>query len=313
MPRVARKHVVDRRKGGFHHCLNRISGYPGEYPFHNPLVVADFIARLRACVLRSRIHCAGFALMGNHFHLVLFGERLRRLSRRKLERHAKARWGKLWKLRTRHWSDERWERFNADLFELSLFMKELQGPFATWFNKVFRHWGRLWAGRFKSLALGNDLAAVHEQLLYVELNPVRAGLAALPEHYVAGSAYLRSVGKAGWLIPLERLFPDLPRSKAAPFHRALLLHRGLLPTRERQASIPEEVAARELERGFPPGLYRRRRRFMIDGLMMGSKDRMLQELERLTLEGVYRRRRNVKQHLDGLFHTIREQRSPCAR
>jgi hypothetical protein len=31
---------------------------------------------------------------------------------------------------------------------------------------------------------------------------------------------------------------------------------------------------------------------MIDGLMMGSKERMFQELERLTLEGVYQHNRN---------------------
>jgi len=313
MPRVARKHVVDRKKGGFHHCLNRISGYPGEYPFHSAFVVADFISRLRGCVLQYCIHCAGFVLMGNHFHLVLFVEEFRKLSRRKLERRAKARWGALWKLRTGHWSDQRWEKFNADLFDLSRFMKEFQGPFATWFNKIFRHWGRLWAGRFKSLALGHDLAAVQEQLLYVELNPVRAKLAALPEQYEACSAYLRSIGKGDWLIPLEQLFPDLARRKATPFYRALLLHRGLLPGRDDQAPVPEGIAAGELERQFPPGLYRKRRRFMIDGLMMGGRDRMLEELERLTLEGVYRRRRNVTEHLDGLFHTIREQRSNYTR
>ncbi len=313
MPRVARKHVVDRKRGGFFHCLNRISGYPGEHPFHDRSVVADFISRLRNSVLRSCIHCAGFVLMGNHFHLILFAEEFRRLSRRKLERLARARWGKFWKLRTRHWSDQRWERFNEEAFDLSRFMKEFQGPFTTWFNKVFGHWGRLWCDRFKCLALAADLTAVQEQLLYVELNPVRAGLAALPQRYEACSAHLRSIGRADWLVPLEWLFPELARLKAAPFYRALLLHRGLVPSRENQAVIPREVAVRELERGFPPGLYRRRHRFMIDGLMMGARDRMLRELERLTLEGVYRRRRNVTQHLEGLFHTIREQRSNYSR
>lgn len=308
MARVARKHVVDRKRGGFHHCLNRISGYPGEYPLHDPVAEAGFISRLRALVRMFRVQCAGFALMGNHFHLVLFAERSRRLSRRKLERHAKARWGSLWKLRTRFWSEARWERFNDSVFDLSLFMKELQGPFATWFNKVFGRRGRLWGDRFKSLSLNNDLAAVRELLAYVELNPVRAGLVPLPKLYRGCSAYLRAVGADGWLIPLDELFPELARDKAAPFYRALLLHRGLEPGRDLAAPIPAEEA-QALERGFPPGLYRRRRRFMADGLMMGDKDRMLQQLERLTTEGVYRRRRNVKEHLGGLFHTIREQRS----
>ncbi len=309
MSRVARRHIL-QSEGGFYHCLNRLSGYPGEYPLQRGLVIADFISRLRRCLSRCCIRCAGFVLMGNHYHLILFAQKRRKLSRHKLERFARARWGKLWKLRTRLWSDRRWERFNRDLFDLSGFMRDFQGPFTVWFNKTFGHRGRLWGDRFKCLALA-DLTAVREQLLYVELNPVRANLTALPEQWEAGSAHLRSVGKDDFLIPLEALFPDLAREKVEPFYKRLLLHRGLAPGRERQASIPAEAAARELERSFPPGLYRRRCRFMIDGLMMGGKDRMLQELERLTLEGVYRRKRNVAEHFDGLFHTLREQRSHC--
>ncbi len=153
--------------------------------------------------------------------------------------------------------------------------------------------------------------AVQEQLLYVELNPVRAGLTDLPELWKAGSAYLRSIGEDGFLIPLETLFPELARARVQPFCRGLLLHRGMSPTRENQAAIPAEVVARDLERGFPAGLYRQRCRFMIDGLMMASKERILRRLEELTLEGVYERKLNAAEHLGGLFYTVREQRSHC--
>jgi len=309
MPRVPRKHIVNGKRGGFFHCLNRISDYPGDYPFQNRVVFADFVPRLRHCIQRSCIQCAAFILMGNHFHLILFAERFRKLSRRKLERLAQARWGMLWKLRTCFWSDQRWEKFNRDAFDLSVFMRDFQGPFTTWFNKMFGHRGRLWADRFKCLALEKDLPAVQEQMLYVELNSVRAHLVDLPELYPPSSAFLRSRGQDDWLIQLHEMFPNLAQAKVASFYRGLLLHRGLLPSRQSQAAIPQEVVARELERQFPPGLYLNRCRFMIDGLMMGSKDRMLQELERLTQEGIYQRRRNVTAHFDGLFHTIREQRS----
>lgn len=309
MARVARKHIVNPNRGGFFHCLNRISGYPGDYPFQNSRVLANFIPHLRHCIRRCCIHCAGFCLMGNHFHLILFAETFRKLSRRKLERLAKARWGRLWKLRTCFWSEGRWQRFNEEAFDLSIFMHDFQGPFTTWFNKTFGHRGRLWCDRFKCLAMARDLAAVQEQLLYVELNPVRANLVNLPEQYQAGSAYLRAMGQDDWLMGLHLVFPDLAYASVAPFYRGLLLHRGLSPSRENQAAIPEHVVARELDRRFPPGLYRRRQRFMSDGLMLGTKDHMLHELERLTEEGVYRRKRNVTPHLNGLFHTIREQRS----
>ena len=130
----------------------------------------------------------------------------------------------------------------------------------------------------------------------------------LPEEWTGGSAYLRSIREADFLLPLELLFPDLARDRVAAFYRHLTLYRGLSPRRENQAVIPTEVAAAELARGFPPGLYRKRHRFMTDGLMLGSEEAVRCKLEELTEAGIYRRKRNTAAHLNGLFHTIREQR-----
>ena len=310
MARVPRKYIVNR-KGGFFHVLNRISGYPEEYPLQRPPVSRHFIRRLKYALGRSCIHCAEFVLMGNHFHLVLFAEQFRKLSRRKLERFAQARWGKLWKLRTCCWSDQRWERLNLELFDLSGFMRDFQGPFTTWFNKSFGRRGRLWADRFKCLALTDNLTAVREEMMYVALNPVRAGLTDLPEEWKGGSAYLRSIGQTDFLMPLELVFQDLAREQVESYYRCMLLYRGMTPGRVNQASIPPEIVKVEIQRRFPPGLYLKRCRFMIDGLMMGSKEEVLRKLEELTNEGIYQRRRNVTEHLNGLFHTVREQRSHC--
>ncbi len=310
MARVPRKYIVNR-KGGFFHVLNRISGYPEEYPLQRPQVRRKFISRLKYALDRSCIHCSEFTLMGNHFHLILFAEQFRRLSRRKLERFARARWGKLWKLRTCFWSDQRWEQLNRELFDLSGFMRDFQGPFTTWFNKAFNRRGRLWADRFKCLALADNLTAVQEEMIYVALNPVRAHLTDLPEQWKGGSAYLRSVGEADFLMSLELVYPDLAREKVEPYHRHMLLYRGMTPRRENQAAIPPEIVAAEIQRGVPPGLYLKRCRFMIDGLMMGSKEKVLRKLEELTQAGIYQRKRNVTEHLNGLFYTVREQRSHC--
>jgi len=117
MARVPRKSVVSR-KGGFFSIVNRIADYIGEYPLQRPEVTREFIRRLKYALARSCIHCPEFCLMGNHFHLVLFVEEFRVLSRCKLERLARARWGKRWKLHTRFWSDKRWEKFNQEVFDL---------------------------------------------------------------------------------------------------------------------------------------------------------------------------------------------------
>ena len=308
MARVPRKCVVSP-KGGFFHVVNRIADYIGEYPLQRPEVSREFIRRLKYALARSCIHCSEFCVMGNHFHLVFFVEEFRVLSRRKLERLARARWGKLWKLHTRFWSEKRWEKFNEEVFDLSGFMRDLQGPFTVWFNKAFDRRGGLWAHRFKCQALAYDLTAVQKEMMYVALNPVRAELVNLPEEWAGGSAYLRSIGEANFLLPLQPLFPDLARHKVESFYRHLTLFRGLSPRRENQAAIPMEVVAAELARGFPPGVYLKRHHFMTDGLMLGNQESVRSKLEELTAEGIYRRKRNTVAHLNGLFHTVREQRS----
>jgi len=307
MARIVRKNIV-RPAGGFFHVLNRINGLPGWYPLQKPFIRQEFVRRLRHAVIASCIQCAGFVLMGNHFHLVLFVEEFRRLSRSRLEEYARARWGRLWKLRTSLWTDERWERFNRDLFDLSVFMRDFQSSLTTWFNGVTGHQGRLWRDRFKSLALG-DLTAVRENLLYVELNPVRAHLTDLPAEWEAGSAYLRKMGQDDFLTPLERLFPEREKRQVVPFYRTLLLHRGVNPTRENQASIPAEILRKEMQRGLAPGIYRKRHRGFIDGLMLGSEEDMRQELERMVEAGVFQRRKNPRPLVEGTLYMIREQRS----
>ena len=308
MARVPRKCIVNR-KGGFFHVLNRVADYIGEYPLQRPEVSQEFISRLKYALGCCCIHCAEFCVMGNHFHLVLFVEEFRILSRRKLERLARARWGKLWKLRTAFWSDQRWEKFNEDVFDLSGFMRDLQGPFTIWFNKLFGRRGGLWAHRFKCVALAHDLTAVQEEMIYVALNPVRAHLVDLPEDWKGGSAYVRSIGESEFLMPLDAIYPDLARAKVESFYRHLTLYRGISPGRDEQALIPVDLVAAELARGFPPGLYLKRHRFLTDGLMLGSQEAVQRKLEELTREGIYRRKRDVAEHLNGLFHTFREQRS----
>jgi len=66
------------------------------------------------------------------------------------------------------------------MFDLSIFIKELKGRFAQWYNRRHGRYGVLWADRFKSILLedGQALAAV---AAYIELNPVRAGVCADPK------------------------------------------------------------------------------------------------------------------------------------
>jgi hypothetical protein len=245
--------------------------------------------------------------MGNHYHLVVHVPEFRELSRSQLHRYAQARWGRRWEWRTRNWSDQRWLRYNHDLFSLDVFMRDLQGPFASWFNHHFDRRGHLWAQRYSCLKL-EDFRSVQECLFYIELNPIRAGLCKRPEEWKEGSAYLRWLGRDRYLLALEEIFPEIGTNQLYSHYRSGLLYRGMTPGKQ-QAMDPAIVRIEQAAGLSRPGLYLKRLRFLSDGLILGAADKVQDHLDKLRARGVYKSRRNPIPQLEGLFFTLREQRS----
>jgi putative transposase len=64
---------------------------------------------------------------------------------------------------------------------LALALGQLHGSYARHFNRRYRRSGHLWQNRFYSCPLGRS--HVWRALLYVDLNPVRAGLVGDPTTY----------------------------------------------------------------------------------------------------------------------------------
>ena len=83
-------------------------------------------------------------------------------------------------------------RVRERLFDLSVFMKELKQRMTLAYNARHGRSGTLWEGRFKCTRIegGDALRAV---AAYIDLNPVRAGLAARPEDY-RWCSYAAAVG-----------------------------------------------------------------------------------------------------------------------
>jgi REP element-mobilizing transposase RayT len=151
------------------------------------------ISRLRELAGIFAIDICAYAVMSNHYHLVL------RIDRHKAEAWSGAQvteqWEKLHKLPqliSRYLQGETTARAEISqaertietwrdrLSDISWFMRCLNEHLARRANEEDNCTGRFWEGRFKSQAL-LDEAAVLTCMSYVDLNPIRAGIADTPE------------------------------------------------------------------------------------------------------------------------------------
>jgi hypothetical protein len=83
-------------------------------------------------------------------------------------------------------------RFTYRMHDLSEFMKTLMQRFTKWFNRMHSRQGNLWEDVFKSVIV-EDGAAAKTVAAYIDLNPVRAGIATDPADY-RWSSYGEAVG-----------------------------------------------------------------------------------------------------------------------
>jgi REP element-mobilizing transposase RayT len=174
---------------------------------------------LRRVIWRMAEFCGikvvNYCLMGNHFHLLAEVPHreswLQRfegpLGEAKLLEHLRILYSKTYvgllrdelsDLRQRGLetlAQQKLEALKKRFCELSLFVKEVKERFSRWFNKRRGRRGTLWMDRFKSV-LVEDGEALRTMALYIDLNPVRAGLVDDPKDY-RWTGYGEATGSAG--------------------------------------------------------------------------------------------------------------------
>jgi REP element-mobilizing transposase RayT len=282
-----------------------VAGPKGSYPLDNSMCQRRIIETIQ---LFSRIYCCsvlGFAVLGNHYHLLIWMETRRRMTREELKERA----GILYDdILLGGWLRSNWERFEERIFDVSELMRSLQSSIARWFNHTFGRRGRFWADRFKSTVFDDPKEAM-DCLLYIELNAVRAGLVERPEEYEGNSLYYRELGKDKWMMPLSAL-TGIPNKRAAIVDlKARVYYRGGVPTKPNQRSIPQRIIEEEESRGFKrQGLFRKRVRHFVDGVVVGNKAFVLQQIERLREQGRYKRRKHPIEQMGGLYLSLKAQR-----
>ncbi|MCG9783554.1 transposase [Vibrio brasiliensis] len=144
----------------------------------------------------TQVYCidiCAYAIMTNHYHLVVHINRSKALSLS--SREVVERWQQDHKLPSlvMKWLEGQLannaeieacmtiiESWRERLWSLSWFMKELNFDIACQANREDECKGHFWESRFKSQAL-LDEKALAAAMAYVDLNPLRAGIAKTPE------------------------------------------------------------------------------------------------------------------------------------
>lgn len=179
-------HLVNR-------CVRRafLCGRHGDqdYSHRKPWIEA----RIRQLASVFAIDVAAYAVMSNHYHVVVRVDRPR--AQAWTNREVLERWTQLFRgplLVQRFLADDRLgegelmrigelaDSYRQRLYDLSWYMRVLNESIARMANAEDHVTGRFWEGRFKSQAL-LDEQAILTVMSYVDLNPIRAGIATTPE------------------------------------------------------------------------------------------------------------------------------------
>ncbi len=179
----------------YYHCIGRCvrraylcgeDRFTGKSFAHRRQWILD---RLKLLTETFAIDLCAYAVMSNHYHLVirLAPERAKQWS----PRDVVERWTRLYSgpevaqrylagnalsATERSALDAVLAHWATRLTDLSWFMRCLNEPIARLANQEDGCTGRFWEGRFKSQALLDDTALL-TAMAYVDLNPIRAGLA----------------------------------------------------------------------------------------------------------------------------------------
>lgn len=303
MARLAR--VKAENVGAFYHLCGRVAGVIGEYPLDDKRCRRKLVDFIR---LFAKVYCCqvmGFCIMGNHYHLIVRMDDPRAVTRKELRKRAAL----LYKDTVLDgWLAASWDRFETRIFDVSELMRSLQSKIAKWFNLTHNRRGRFWAERFKSVLLEDEKAAF-DCLLYVELNPVRAGICRRPEEFDGSSIYYREMKDDNWMMPLTEITGRTKRGDAMRDYKSCIYYRGSVPTKDNQAPISKRLLAEEESRGFASeGIFKRRIRHFTDGVVIGSEEFVKEKLDRLRAVGQYLRRKNPVTQLDGAHTSLRPQR-----
>jgi hypothetical protein len=249
---------------------------------------------LRKAAVFSGVRIFTYAILSNHFHLLLEVPVQPLLDEAELIRRIRAFYGTLeasrCKERWAEWrknglallADREQDGLRRRMGDISPFMKLLKQCYSISYNHRHSRVGTLWEGRYASILVESESRALAVIAAYIDLNPVRAGIVKDPADY-RWSGYGEACGgsataRQGILSLLSVSQQELTWSDAMATYRTSLYTHGEERRDEagrlQRVGFSPEVTSEVIERGgtMPlPDLLRCRVRYFKDGLAFGSK------------------------------------------
>jgi hypothetical protein len=215
-----RRRRILGKKGQVAHCYHLMSRTCGGTVLFDDVEKEALVKLIRKMGRFCGVEVLTFCVMGNHFHLLVrvpdreiwltqfegVGGEERLLAHLSRFYSVSFMQALRWQLgEDRRIGDElaaraRLNGFKRRLCDVSAMMKELKERFSKWYNKRHGRRGTLWMDRYKSVLVegprthsGAQLDALRVMALYIDLNPIRAGLVEDPSAY-RWSGYGTAVG-----------------------------------------------------------------------------------------------------------------------
>lgn len=188
---ISRSSQIDLSSTSYYHCMARcvrrsfLCGFDVETGRDYSHRKSWIVSRIKYLANIFAIKICAYAVMSNHYHLVLYVDSAAINHWNEDEVHV--RWSQIYRQDAQLLStysakeaEHKLALWRQRLGDISWFMRCLNEPIARHANKEDAKKGRFWEGRFKSQAL-LDEGAVLSAMVYVDLNPVRAKIAQTPE------------------------------------------------------------------------------------------------------------------------------------
>jgi len=228
------------------------------------------------------VEVISYCVLSNHFHVLVRVPESVSVSDRELVARMRLVYGK--KSQLMQFVEEEYRRHGevpsrvresvlARMGDVSLFMKELKQRFTRWYNKQHKRYGTLWAERFKSVLVEDTVEAVSTVAMYIDLNPVRAGLVEDAKDYrFCGYAEAEAGHRMARRGIMSFHEGRTWRKVSGEYRRALFVESGRA-NHSGKVVLDREKIAENLENGGQLSraeALRLRVRYLSDGLVLGS-------------------------------------------